>query len=45
MLLLFLSADELPRPPVRSSNRDETSKSRKSNTSQPAIKVVHFGVV
>lgn len=39
------AADELPRPPVRSSNRDETSKSRKSNTSQPAIKVVHFGVV
>uniref|UniRef100_A0A0A1X9N6 WD repeat-containing and planar cell polarity effector protein fritz n=1 Tax=Zeugodacus cucurbitae TaxID=28588 RepID=A0A0A1X9N6_ZEUCU len=40
------AADELPRPPVRSSNREETSKSRKSNnTSQPAIKVVHFGVV
>ncbi|XP_039949837.1 WD repeat-containing and planar cell polarity effector protein fritz [Bactrocera tryoni] len=40
------AADELPRPPIRSSNRDETSKSRKSNnTSQPAIKVVHFGVV
>ncbi|XP_019846435.2 WD repeat-containing and planar cell polarity effector protein fritz [Bactrocera dorsalis] len=40
------AADELPRPPIRSSNRDETSKSRKSNnTTQPAIKVVHFGVV
>ncbi|XP_017468885.1 PREDICTED: WD repeat-containing and planar cell polarity effector protein fritz [Rhagoletis zephyria] len=40
------AAEEMPRPQTKSSNRDEATKSRKSNSSsQPAIKVVHFGVV
>ncbi|XP_053961395.1 WD repeat-containing and planar cell polarity effector protein fritz [Anastrepha ludens] len=40
------AAEEMPRPPIKSNNREEASKSRKPNTtSQPAIKVVHFGVV
>ncbi|XP_004531277.1 WD repeat-containing and planar cell polarity effector protein fritz [Ceratitis capitata] len=39
------AAEDMPRPPTKSTNRDDSSKSRKSNATQPAIKVVHFGVV